>query len=433
MSRQEQGFPCWRVLTKHISVNNVHVTPEHGIYTVAASAVFASPVFSSFLASGRGEGKDGGIVEVSLSAHDTVGTSSFEAGGYIVVAQDVSIGEHDSVCGEIFPQVTQDRPVGQARVVSLLVALAAMDGDDAGACRQNHLCVVEGLFRGFEDAHLRSDGDVEISVEVVDELVDEVPVFLQKGTVVAFASDALGTAEVEVDSIAEGLDMTSSGEQVVGVVGAELDKQRTVGFVVAVKMAVGLVESGVVVGEGCFGHRGLQRLEVGFAVFGVLMEQAGVEHGRVGKQLLVLLSGEERARQQAPGLSVLSALLHLCMRTQTWPTYKLALLDHGRQDQLGAANALVESPPMQLCRLCRLTHPCRLCLDCVRERERRCAQYCWPKQSCQEHGPLDSCTSIRTCPSHKFPPHANHTTGAPHGPVSVDLQTLNPDFVNLLP
>jgi hypothetical protein len=155
-----------------------------------------------------------------------------------------------------------------------------------------------------------------------------------------------------------------------------------------------------------------------------------VEHGRVGKQLLVLLGGEERARQQAPGLSGLLAL-HLCIQSKTRPTYKLALLDHGRQDQLGAANALVKRPPMQLWRLCRLNHPCRLCLDRVRERERRDAQYCWPKQSCQEHGQLDSCTSIRNLPQSQISPTCE-PSATPVGPTNLKPLFHKPPPMNFI-
>lgn len=109
----------------------------------------------------------------------------------------------------------------------------------------------------------------------------------------ALTSDALRTAEVEIDGIAEGLNMTGSSEQVVGIVCAKLDEQRAVGLVVAVKMKVVLVEMGLVEGSGRFGQRGLQWLEVRLAIFCILMEQAGVEHGRVGKQLLVLVGWEE--------------------------------------------------------------------------------------------------------------------------------------------
>lgn len=107
------------------------------------------------------------------------------------------------------------------------------------------------------------------------------------------ACDALGTAEIKVNGIAKGLYMAGSSEQVVGVVGAKLDEQGTVGFVVAVEMVVVVAELRLVIGIGCVWHRALERLEVGLAVFGILMEQARVEHGSVGEQLLVLLGRHE--------------------------------------------------------------------------------------------------------------------------------------------
>jgi len=129
-----------------------------------------------------------------------------------------------------------------------------MNGDDAGTCRQNHFRIVQSLFGRVEDANLGGDWDVEIEVEVVDESEDKVLILLQERAVVAFASDTLWTAEVQIDGIAEGLDMASGGEQVVGVIGAKLDEQRTIGLVVAIEMVVLWVELSLVEGDGGFGH-----------------------------------------------------------------------------------------------------------------------------------------------------------------------------------
>ena len=62
-------------------------------------------------------------------------------------------------------------------------------------------CVCQGLFFVVEDADFSADGDGEVDVEVGYHVVYQVPFVLEEGAVETLFGDALGAAEVEIDSI----------------------------------------------------------------------------------------------------------------------------------------------------------------------------------------------------------------------------------------
>lgn len=184
------------------------------------------------LGPGGGDGgKDtGGVVEVAFGGHDGVDAGFGEAAGNVLLPEDIAVGEEDGVWWEVVAEVADVGPVCEASVVTLLVAGAAVDGEDGGPGGENHFGVFEGALFGFENADFGGDWDREVEMKVVDHLVDEVPFFLEVGTVVAFASDALRAAEVEVDSVAVGSYMFRSVEEIIGIVGTKLDKEWSVVF-----------------------------------------------------------------------------------------------------------------------------------------------------------------------------------------------------------
>ena len=104
----------------------------------------------------------------------------------------------------------------------------------------------------------------------------------------ALLGDALGTSQVEIDGIAVVLGDFGGGEEVSGIVGAELDEKWSVGFTVTV---VGPRRFGRRFGlGGGSGTEGLATVTFGFS------EETGVEHGRIGGIGIVF------AREDSPGL-----------------------------------------------------------------------------------------------------------------------------------
>ena len=65
-------------------------------------------------------------------------------------------------------------------------------------------------------------------MESMNQPVDKFLILLQECAIVTFARYALRTAEVQIDGVTVGRDHLRGMEQVVGIVGAELDEQRTV-------------------------------------------------------------------------------------------------------------------------------------------------------------------------------------------------------------
>lgn len=203
----------------------------------------------------------GGVVQVSLGAHDGVGAGGGEAARDVFLPEDVAVCKEDDVAREVGANVADGGPVGGAGVVALLVARAAVDCEDGGAGGDDHFSILERAGGGVEEADFSGDRDGKGGVQGADQGGDEGPVVLEEGTVAAFASDALWTAEVQVNGVAVGGDEASGGEEVGGGIGAELDKGGTVG--------------GVAVEEG--------RLKRLGAVGGGGGEETGVEHGRIAE------------------------------------------------------------------------------------------------------------------------------------------------------
>ena len=120
----------------------------------------------------------GGVVEVGLGAHDGVRACNLEAGFDVGVVEDVPVGKDNGVRREVVAQVSDEGPISQAGVVTLLVSPAAVNGKDAGTGVEDHLGVDESIFLGVENPDFGGDGDVEFIVEGVYELADEVGLLL---------------------------------------------------------------------------------------------------------------------------------------------------------------------------------------------------------------------------------------------------------------
>ena len=182
-------------------------------------------------------------------------------------------------------------------------------------------------------------------MQCVYEAEDEVLVLLEERAVVALARYALRASEVQVDGIAVGGCEFRGGEEVRWVVGAELYEE-------------GAVDRGVAVEPGlcCVGPCGL---EVRSPVFVFLREEPGVEHGCVGEEVGLFRGREVGSREHAPGLLKQTSVSYLFLGpvpvSSVWRetvgggnTYKLGLVNHGRDNKLGTPNTLVERPSMKL-------------------------------------------------------------------------------------
>ena len=115
-----------------------------------------------------------------------------------------------------------------------------MHRDEACASTQQCLGVVQGLLLRLENAHLCSDGDVKLLVALPNHPCDQVPIFLQEGSVFTPLGDTLRAAQVKIHRIAERRDMFRSCEEVVRVIGAELHRKRSVERWVPVEISVGV-------------------------------------------------------------------------------------------------------------------------------------------------------------------------------------------------
>jgi hypothetical protein len=112
------------------------------------------------------------------------------------------------------------------------------------------------------------------------ELENEIPVILEEGTVSAAPRDVLWAPQVDVDAIAVLFDDFGGGEEVLGVVGAELDYQGPIGGWIALFAREGVEELIPVFFVGVREKLGKTvRASLATQIEGLLY--LGVDHGRV--------------------------------------------------------------------------------------------------------------------------------------------------------
>ncbi len=220
-------------------MQDVEVPAHDGVGAPSAAAVPAAPVLASLAARLRGRGEQRWVAQVALGAHDAVRARGREAPLQVAVLEDVAVGEEHGLRRQVVPQEPDHLPVGHAGDVALLLSPPPVDRQDAGARPQHVLRVREGRLLGVQDADLGRHGDGEVLVQRVYHVVDELLVLLQEGPVVALARDALRAPQVQVDGVAVGGCDCRGVEEMLGIVGAELNEEGAVDSRVAVEERLG--------------------------------------------------------------------------------------------------------------------------------------------------------------------------------------------------
>ena len=164
MTRYEQGRSGRPRLLQYPSVDDVHVAAEHGVHSPSTATVRSGPVFQTALRRWWCRREDGRVMQVALGAHDAIGSCGRATRLEILMPQNVAIGKEHRLGWEMVPQVPNHAPIGQPRQMALLLSLPTMHGQDAGARRHHHPCVLERLVLAVEDADLGRDRDVQLRV-----------------------------------------------------------------------------------------------------------------------------------------------------------------------------------------------------------------------------------------------------------------------------
>ena len=73
-------------------------------------------------------------------------------------------------------------------------------------------------------------------MKLVNQLVNETPILLQERPVIPPPRDTLRTAQVQVNGIAERLNVACSLKELIWIIGAKLDEERPVNFGMAVEV-----------------------------------------------------------------------------------------------------------------------------------------------------------------------------------------------------
>eukprot|EP00281_Chroomonas_sp_CCMP1168_P022577 CAMPEP_0206231584 /NCGR_PEP_ID=MMETSP0047_2-20121206/10921_1 /ASSEMBLY_ACC=CAM_ASM_000192 /TAXON_ID=195065 /ORGANISM="Chroomonas mesostigmatica_cf, Strain CCMP1168" /LENGTH=188 /DNA_ID=CAMNT_0053655185 /DNA_START=347 /DNA_END=912 /DNA_ORIENTATION=- len=174
---------------------------------------------------------------------------------YVVPARDVAV--RDDRDGEVFLDFGHEPQVCGYGSGSFILTGPPMHCDDLRARILDHLSVSKGLVFVIKHANLGSHRNSKILVQVVDEAVHSFPIIHQEAPVPPPLRNALRAAKVEVDCITPPLNVPSSREKDLRIIGAELRKERAV----------------------C--RLSILRAELLLPVVGVLREDARVEHGCV--------------------------------------------------------------------------------------------------------------------------------------------------------
>ncbi len=161
-------------------MQNIEISPHNSVGSPSAPPVLPPPVFPSRLLGLGRWSEEGWIAQVSLCTHDTVGARGLERLFEILVLKDVTVCEQHSFWGRLSPRYRiifqSARPV-KWPFCSLLLP-----------CTVNMLAPAFSTFRAYlqrgflcvQDSNLGRHGNGEVLVKVVDEIVDELLVFLQE-------------------------------------------------------------------------------------------------------------------------------------------------------------------------------------------------------------------------------------------------------------
>ena len=150
------------------------------------------------------------------------------------MSEYVAICEEDCVWRKVVPQIPDDRPISQPSIMSLLLPLPPMYGDDARAGLEDPLCILQTLLLGVENSHLRRDRDVQLIVQLVDQTTYQVLILLQERAIVSLPRNSLWAPQVQVYCITPALYVLRRLEEISRRIGAELDEQWAVSRLVAV-------------------------------------------------------------------------------------------------------------------------------------------------------------------------------------------------------
>ncbi|KUI59582.1 hypothetical protein VP1G_11127 [Cytospora mali] len=224
--RHEQRPPSRRLLAQHIAVHDIQVPPQNRIDPPPAAPVLAPPVLPRLRPGRRRFRKQRRVAQVPLGRHDGVGARGVQTPLQVPMLQDVPVGEDDRLGREVLPQVPDVRPVRHPRQVALLLAAAAVHGEDARAGAQHVARVRERRLPRVQDADLGRHRHGQALVQRPDHVVDERLVLLQERPVVALARDALRAPEVQVHGVAVRRGQERRREERLRVVGAELHEER---------------------------------------------------------------------------------------------------------------------------------------------------------------------------------------------------------------
>lgn len=165
-------------------------------------------------------GKDSGVVQVPFCAHDRIHTGVVNASLDVFVIQNVAVRHHRNLEG--FFDGLDLVPVGQSRLVALLLAQTAMHSQHLRARLFDHLGILDRLFDSREDADLDRDRHSELLVQQRHHLFNQLPLVLQIRAIVTPLRNVLRTAQVEIDTIAVLLDELGRLQERGRIIGTKL-------------------------------------------------------------------------------------------------------------------------------------------------------------------------------------------------------------------
>ena len=201
-------------------------------------------------------------------------------------------------------QVRADRadrvPVAIAAILPLLLLSAAVHCEEESALFLQHFAGAQSVLQRGEEANLHRKGDL-LAVEPMDDGAHTVEVREQVGAIAAFSGNALRTAQIQIDVLAEGCNDFGCADYILGIVAAQLQIRQ--------RGSSDLNHERCILGAGG---------EVVFEVPLARGQQVGMEHLRETQVAVVV------PHQHAKGQV---ALLHLGVMNRNGP-------NHGSQDTL---------------------------------------------------------------------------------------------------
>ena len=171
-------------------------------------------------------GEEARVFEKGLRAENAVRARRLQALLRLRQRPYVPVSQHRNL--QLLLNLSYERPVGPDVGGALLLASPPVHRNQLSPSRLHHLRVLQAGLQVVVHPDLRRDGHAQVLIQLVDQVMDRLPVVHEEGAVSSSFGDSLRASKVDVHAVAVRGDDGRRLQEHVRVVGAKLHQQRPV-------------------------------------------------------------------------------------------------------------------------------------------------------------------------------------------------------------